>query len=240
MKKCLVLSNDKRQQALADLSLPVIQDYAARHGYDVFVSHIATDERGGWWRKVPALREALNRSYDVVLWLDSDILVLDPTHDIADAMRPEDFQAFVLQTDRNGFGPNTGVWLLRNKPEAQEFLQAVWEHGQLKDSPWHVQAAVCRLLGWSTPPAEVKPVAPSTYLLHTGWLPERWNVNWAMDRLSAVRDPAFLHFCGGRPQLKEELMLNFILRRRLPGYDRVAHLEGVVPAPFHAQYQPRG
>ena len=80
---------------LLALALPRLQEYAERHGYDVVIGNGEAEGRAPAWAKVRLIRRMLD-SYDLVLWIDADALILDTTRDIADEVDPQLWQAMVL------------------------------------------------------------------------------------------------------------------------------------------------
>ena len=85
----------------------------------------------------------------MALWLDADVLVMRTDEDIADHLHPHHFQASALEhvPFEHRLNPNTGVWLMRSRPEAFSFLDAVSAAGR-QPGPWSDQGAVLAALGW--------------------------------------------------------------------------------------------
>src|SRR5690348_12463405 len=82
-------------ERLLRLAARSFRPYAERHGYEL---HLHTDvvdaSRPAPWSKVPILRELLDR-HDTVVWLDSDLVVVDPRADIAADVPADRFLALV-------------------------------------------------------------------------------------------------------------------------------------------------
>ncbi len=150
--------------------------YATRHGYDVVVGDGQMPEpRQPAWAKVPLVRRLLD-SYELVLWLDADTMILDCSRDIAEELDSESFQALVAHGHSDGGTPNTGVWLLRGNDRGRAFMDTVWNTTDFADElGWWENSAVIHLLGLSCvwPPRLINPDAD--WLVGTQWLPDDWN-----------------------------------------------------------------
>lgn len=107
-------------QELADIVLPKVEAYAAKHGYIADI--ICTD-----WNVLPVgsykmhiLQRALIE-YDFIWVLDLDTLITNPEIKFTDFV-DNDHDIFIA-TDINGI--NAGSWIVRNTPESIEFIRAV-------------------------------------------------------------------------------------------------------------------
>src|SRR5664280_3298410 len=82
---------------LVALSGETFRVYAGRHGYDLDLRQVApSTDRLIPWAKVLLLQEVLSR-FDLVLWIDADAAVVDPSVDIAD---PVSYTHLTLPTKR--------------------------------------------------------------------------------------------------------------------------------------------
>ena len=161
-------------QPVLDQSLHTFRQFAERHGYDVVVGgDEAIADRAPAWSKIVLLRRLLE-SYDYVLWIDADAIILDDSVDPVDLFGERDYQALVRYRWNQEEGACTGVWILRNLQKAAAFLDAVWDGGDgyLQLHPWE-QAAAMRLLGYSVDPDRF--VAPTEWSDGTLWLPSEWD-----------------------------------------------------------------
>ena len=236
MRKLLLSHANPAQRQLLDLASPHYRAYAQRHGYEtrLVMSPLAAGYRTPQWAKIALLRDALADA-DLCLWLDNDLVLRDQEHDIADGLDDADFQAFCLEQTPHGFGPNSGVWLMRSCPEAKAFLDDVWLTGPLPDATLNDQATIAHLLGFSYLPTFTKPIASSRYLAHTGWLDARWNM------LSVFHPEAPLvaravHYGGLDFAAKYEAMREQLIRDRLPGFETL--LDPAVVAELTAPHYP--
>ncbi|MDA8343115.1 MAG: hypothetical protein M0007_12940 [Actinomycetota bacterium] len=174
-------------------SATTFRDYAERHGYDLCIHDQAEPSgRPPAWAKVLLIRQQLDR-YDLVLWIDADAAVTDPSVDIADLLGRRDLMALVAHTTPEGDDPipNCGVWLLRSHRATRRFLDRVWDSTAYVEHRWWENAAVLDLLGYELEP-RVRLVDPSPMFRHTRLLDTEWN---SIPGDAAPR-PRIVHFPG--------------------------------------------
>lgn len=229
---------------LEDLALPTFRRFAHRWGYEVHAELLPVDgtgadaaAQGAKWSKITLLRAALRR-HALALWVDADVLLLRDDEDVADHLRPGDFQALVLEhvPAERRVNPNTGVWLLRSCPAAFAFLDAVEDAGP-QPGPWADQGAVLAALGWHRGDERyhgARPGGPNAYAAATSWLPTGWNQPYVGDRSDGcggdgaynsscdsyasrpvVADPHALHFMGMTP-LARRVRMSETVRDHVP------------------------
>jgi hypothetical protein len=196
---------------LLRLAARSFRPYARRHGYELHL-HTATVDgsRPPAWSKVPILRGLLE-SNDLVVWLDSDLVIVDPRDDLADALPADRFLGLVEHRTKEGRVPNSGVLVLRACEQARTFLDDVWDQEDLVDHVWWENAAIARLLGYDLGPP-VRLADPTPLLTeHTALLDEHWN---SIPDASVVQ-PRIRHYPGYRWQVRAAFMLRDLgLRRR--------------------------
>jgi len=163
-------------EQLLDVVEPNYRAYAERHGFrlEALRGTVDTHGRTSYWSKVALIRQYLATT-DVLVWLDYDFVIRRQDLDMTADFYAEDFQAMCMEYYAAGPSPNLGLWMLRNVPEAHEFLDRMWETGDLPGAQLYEQSTLSHLLGFSYLPSFAKPVAPSKYLGRTGWLDMRWN-----------------------------------------------------------------
>jgi hypothetical protein len=159
--------------AMAAHTSPLMKAYAQRHGHD----YLAVDldgERPPAWQKLPAMYAALKR-YDVVVWLDADVVIAWPGADIVAALRSGTCQAVVEHLTECGRVPNTGVWVVAR--DMQQTLEQAWVEGSdCVHHPWWEQTAIMRLMGYVVEPGpHGKLDSPTTLYERTTFLPPVWN-----------------------------------------------------------------
>jgi len=178
--------------------------FAERHGYDLHLHTTVVDpSRPAPWSKIPILRGLLDR-YETVLWLDSDLVIVDPREDLP---RPA-FMALVEHATAEGRMPNSGVWMLRAGDDVRAFLDEIWAQEDLVRHKWWENAAICRLLGYALDP--VGPRAETPWLRRTTFLDGRWN---SIPDAPASR-PRIRHYPGYSVKTRAALMSRDLLLRR--------------------------
>jgi hypothetical protein len=180
--------------------------FADRHGYDLHLHTRAVDgTRPAPWSKILILRELLER-YPTVVWLDSDLVVVDTREDLPNF---DGMMALVEHETKEGLMPNSGVWVLRSTDETREFLDAVWAQDDLIEHKWWENAAICRLLGYRLDPPG--PARRTHWRERTTLLDPRWN-----SIPDAPADcPRIRHYPGYSVKVRAAFMLrDLVLHRR--------------------------
>jgi hypothetical protein len=141
------------------IALPTFYKYAVKYDYDLWIPSYEEVKRTcsalGWdyerptsWLKVPLIKKALE-DYDVVLWIDCDVVVLNNSPDISSFIGSDNLQGFVVHRDKyEGYVPNCGVWILTKL--AKEYLSNIWNQNQFINHPWWEQRANLYLMNWQT------------------------------------------------------------------------------------------
>jgi hypothetical protein len=176
---------------LLAITVPPLRSYAVRHGYDLVVrTEVSGLTRPPSWAKVVLLRELLD-TYDVVVWIDADAIVVDPTGDIAPGVprRPMSLVSHVI----DGVPvPNCGVMVLRRGPDALSLLGRMWRRVELIDHRWWENAALIAELGGDTERGLVDRRSRFTAARRLGRLDHRWN---SIPSCPASH-PAIVHLAG--------------------------------------------
>lgn len=173
MRKALVSLGAGRQARLLRLAAGSIAPYARRHGYDLHLhTKVLDSSRPAPWSKIVALRR-LQRDYDLLLWLDADLIVIDGRTDIAGELEDGRFLYLVEHATKEGRMANSGVMMLRTGSECERFLDEVWAQEDLIRHTWWENAAICRLLGYELDPP--RPAGSTPWRERTKLLPGRWN-----------------------------------------------------------------
>jgi hypothetical protein len=159
--------------AMAEHTAPLMQAYADRHGHDFRFVKLDGD-RPAAWQKLPAMYAALN-TYDVVAWLDIDVVIVWPGADIIAELQPGTRQALVEHLTECGRVPNSGVWVATQ--DMQPMLGQAWSDGSdFVHHPWWEQAAIMRLMGYVVEPGpHGKLDSPTRLYEQTTFLPPVWN-----------------------------------------------------------------
>ena len=151
--KCLTSFGFGRQQYNFKRSTNLFRRYSETHGYDYHSPElnsfdswrVAHPDKNYAWLKLPLLSELL-ASYDVVLWIDADVVIVDDTIDILDEADSAPM-AMVVHRVARGRHPNTGVWLLRR--DAKNIIDGldITTRMPYRVNRWYEQAALHRHFG---------------------------------------------------------------------------------------------
>lgn len=187
---------------IADVTVPLMQQYAARHWLR-FATCDLTGERPASWMKLPAILASL-RETECVVWIDADVVIEDGTTSIMNHVPTTCWQAMVEHDTPSGNVPNCGVWVVRRAMD--QTLREAWECGRHVHHPWWEQAAVLKLMGYRVDGAHATLDTPTTLYERTAFLRATWNdhphdanrethvrfrhCTGYADRLSAVREAA--------------------------------------------------
>ena len=101
------------------------QRYCDKHGYRWFDESALLDpSRPPSWSKTRAVQRLLREeSCDWVFWLDADTVIMNSEQRIEDFL-PMEGDVLLSADDFGGY--NAGVWLVRNTPWTQEWLDQWW------------------------------------------------------------------------------------------------------------------
>jgi glycosyl transferase family (putative galactosyltransferase) len=176
---------------LFELSGPSFAIFAERHGYDLAVRRVLTaPDREPSWNKLPFFLE-LFEEYDLVVWVDADAAIVDPSSDIAEELGPEDLMGVVAHEYDDQVIPNCGVWVLRNDDGVREFVERLWNRTEFLDHRWWENAAFLDELGYQVDP-RVDLVRPTPMLRRTRFIDRSWN----SIRVDEARHPRINHYPG--------------------------------------------
>lgn len=205
MRRAIASLGSGPHEPLLRLARRTFVPFARRHGYSLHLHTEPIDRtRPAPWSKIPIIRSLLEDN-DEVLWLDSDLMIVDGREDVPSPS----LMALVEHVTAEGSMPNSGVWKLRAGDDADRFLQEVWDQEDLIDHRWWENAAVCRLLGYDLDPMRL--AHATEWRSRTDFLDKRWN-SIAGDRAERAR---IRHYPGYKIRTRRILMTrDLVLRRR--------------------------
>ena len=205
MNKVLVTYGWHEASKWLELTGPLMMKYAMMHGYSfhVMAEPVEIYKPHSWYKLdlFDTLLGVGNTDFNLVLWLDADVVIKDFDADIADELQKKSKCANVVhQTSVHGLVPNCGVWLIKNY--APLFKTA----SKLENSMWE-QARYCKLLGCNDQfPMEFPNGFPDWFQE----LPYEWNVN-QQDVRGIPDNLRFFHATGSRdPETKLALIKEWV------------------------------
>ncbi len=198
---CLLTAYDSNFSEVAAKTVPAMQKYAERFGFD-FAEHIDTPlDFSPSWAKIVLAKQKFSAGHQGVFWLDADALLRRFDEDIRVHLRDE-YDFYFVKEDHPIPGTpsqsrmNSGVWMMRNTPLTNRFLEKCMERGNIAGDEWWDQAAMIEVFGFHSmfprPPAH-KPDEPTEYAARLHWLPSRWNNCMGFD---AEPNAIVHHFIG--------------------------------------------
>ena len=115
---------------IADFSEEAVKNfrmYCDLHGYDLFVydKSLKQDLRGNWCKPKVLLNHI--KDYDYVVWLDSDIAILDINRKLEDIIEPHKNKSFIATDDMGGWKLNNGFMIFKNTKYVKEMLGVLWK-----------------------------------------------------------------------------------------------------------------
>ena len=108
-------------RAIADITVPRIEDYARRHGYSLFVHHTDLKSPEIVWQRVKDVRAILDL-FDMVVHLDTDLLITNPDVRIEDITGHWKADIW-CGTDANGL--NDGFCIFTDSWESEQALRSL-------------------------------------------------------------------------------------------------------------------
>lgn len=104
------------------------RDYCHEHGYDFICATESLDKsRPVAWSKILLVQKALeNPSYKWVFWSDAESLITNKALTVEDII--DEKYCFIISFDKVSNSVNSGQFLIKNCPEAKEFLNRVYAH----------------------------------------------------------------------------------------------------------------
>lgn len=128
MKCCIITNFNHKYAPIADVTLPLMKLYADKWGYNLEIGLYEEDpakplkwgDRGKW-----ALYSSWRKSFDVIMWLDVDVLIMN--HDITIEERSR--APFVWSYDHNG--PCSGWWIARTTANIEVMASKIRNEGSV-------------------------------------------------------------------------------------------------------------
>lgn len=137
---------------MLNIALPRFYKYAYIHQYDLIIPSHSTIKnwcqyftwdynRPASWLKIPIIKYLLTSGYDLVQWIDCDVIINKFDKDInEDFITSTCIQSLVHHHDTyEGIVPNCGIWSL--KKEAIPLLENIWNQTDFINHKWWEQGA---------------------------------------------------------------------------------------------------
>lgn len=187
---------------MAAHTVPLMDAYAALHGM-----HFCCVNLHGVlppsWMKIPFILKALQH-HACVVWIDSDVVIVDGAVNICDDVPAESWQAVVEHETSCGCVPNCGVWVCRQ--QMRDVLQEIWSSDKRTTHPWWEQSAVLERMGYEVTDAPHASLSQPTELYErTTFLGAEWNDHPHDSRRCG--SPRFVHVTQYADRVEEVIRL---------------------------------
>ncbi len=111
---------------MSDISWPLMEKYCKRHGYDFITKTVPYHDRHPSWSKLLVLKELL-QTYDIVVWLDDDIILTQPDMRIEALLESFIYSDKSLAVSENNSTPfNFGMIIV--KKTAEHVIDQIWNN----------------------------------------------------------------------------------------------------------------
>lgn len=201
MKKILVSGYEGSEyRQISSLTFPLMEKYANKYNIDSVLLELPNYGRAASWSKIPTVMQLLV-SHDLVLWLDSDVVVENDSEDVTVLAKDDSINYLCYHNVGGNKHPNCGVWMV--KREMLPFLGKLWEMTEYLNHFWWEQAALIELIGMqmdSNNRVSLKNPENDLYK-RTTFIDNKWNYCWADDDKSQT--PFFNHFAGAPNRLHQ-------------------------------------
>ena len=218
MNKALITIYDDNFAPILERSRPTFERYSCLHNYEYVERKIEQKDRPTPWYKIPAIIETL-QDFDLVLFIDADILIVDYEEDIAAAMPTNKWLGIATPW----YHPNTGVLLCRKK--CIPLLQDAWSKVEFINHAMWEQAAIHNVMGFDG-------IVDGRVLINEKIRPYIYWFDPSYNRVYRFLDnnvARFLHFAGGSGytvEMRLKDMTDFETRAIIEEGDNVETLEG--------------
>jgi hypothetical protein len=118
-------------------SWKVMEDYCSKHGYDFVTENRSLDaDRHTAWSKILLMERVLAKDYDIVIWIDDDIIITEKSQSVDAVFR--DFinsnKKLAVAKDTMGEMANTGIICV--KKEGGSLLRRLYDDGITNENRW--------------------------------------------------------------------------------------------------------
>lgn len=120
MTVCICTAFDTGFASLAEITLPVLVRYCARHGYALRTEMNPPGDI--YWKRTEMVLNTL-QEFDAAVWMDTDALVTNHTETFDGFLNQFKNATICASTDRNGI--NDGVLIARAHPNTNLILEAI-------------------------------------------------------------------------------------------------------------------
>nr|WP_263325974.1 putative nucleotide-diphospho-sugar transferase [Neobacillus sp. Marseille-Q6967] len=190
-----VLGSGRNHEAALKIMKPTVEYYGRRHNIDtLFFNKTFLPNQLAKKNKVFLLYNLL-KYYEIVMWMDSDTIIVDPSVDIRKELNTNHVVYMTSYFGRKPLFPNSGVIVVKRDPRTYEILEKVWNYKRKYRRAWWDQQAFLNLLGFRNNLVKILSYkGPTKYTALIGSLHVKWNSR--PNRRDVAKKPVILHHCG--------------------------------------------
>ncbi|GHH99567.1 putative nucleotide-diphospho-sugar transferase [Neobacillus kokaensis] len=191
---CCLGTGKNHEQAL-DIMKPTVEYYGKLHNIDtLFFKHNFLPNKLAKKNKIFLIYNLL-KYYEIVMWMDSDTIIVDPSTDIRLELNSNHVIYMTSYYRRKPLFPNSGVIVVKRDPRSFEILEKVWKHRRRYRGEWWDQQAFLKLLGYRNQNVRILSYkGPTKYTSLIGSLDVKWNSR--PNRRDVAKKPIIMHHCG--------------------------------------------
>ena len=133
MKITIVTLYTPEIASFSEESVKNLTHYCRLHNYTFhsYSTSLSGEVRGNWCKPKVILNHFDDSDY--VVWLDSDVVILDMQKKMEDLILPHQDKEFISTTDSGGWLLNNGFLIFKTTPYMKDFLGVLWrQHLALK------------------------------------------------------------------------------------------------------------
>lgn len=206
MAACVITCWTRDLRDIAQITLPEMQRYCTKHGFDINFSELDSGDRG--YVKTKPIIDALQSNYDYIIWIDIDILIVGENNILDDINHKHDIYMSWHFNDKFIVPHyNTGVMIIRNTEWSRRLFIEISEIGKQKliDHAWSDQAALLHLLGYNNI-IEYGSKIDETGNKNRKYVAELdWNFN-SIIGVCVGDDPQFHHYAGTNRRYRKHIL----------------------------------
>ncbi|WP_052342844.1 putative nucleotide-diphospho-sugar transferase [Bacillus sp. EB01] len=192
---CLATGTD--HVASMEIMKPTVEYYGQLHNIDtLFFKELLLPKQKAKKHKVFLLYNLL-KYYEIVMWMDADTIIVDPSEDIRKELSSNHVVYMTSYFGRDPLFPNSGVIVVKRDPAALEILEHIWKFKKKRRKGWWDQQAFLNLLGYKNRNVKILGYeGPTKYTSKIGFLHLKWNSR--PNRKDVAPKPNIMHHCGLR------------------------------------------
>ncbi|MBS4176690.1 putative nucleotide-diphospho-sugar transferase [Lederbergia citrea] len=189
------LATGKNHEDALEIMKPTVEYYGKLHKIDtLFFKEKLLPKEMAKKHKILLLYNLL-KYYEIVMWMDSDTIFVNPEEDIRNELNTEHVVYMASYFGREPLFPNSGVIVVKRDPKTFEILEKVWTFKRKHGRGWWDQQAFLELLGFKNDYINILAYnGPTEYTPLIGNLHLKWNSR--PNRKDVSKNPVIMHHCG--------------------------------------------